>query len=267
MTPQRIHLLIFFLVLVIIAALFYFFFPVKTQAPEKSIQTGTTTLEAAFTYTTKTITEDNKDKFYSITSTYPVFSLSNAEAQKNLNDNIVLLVNQETGAYKSSFDGTANPGGQYGASTFALTFSIDANQTLKNILPIKFNEDFYSAGAAHPGATIVTANYDLTSGEPISLVSLFRPGSQYLDVLSSYSINALEDKLGADTSADTIAVGAGPKEDNFGTFLITDQGLLVIFNEYQVASYAAGEQEITIPYSSLKNILNPMGALRSKISQ
>lgn len=265
MTPHRTHLLIFLLVLVIIAALFYFFFPLKSQAPEKTSEVGTTTTETSFTYTTKTITEDNKEKFYSLKATYPVFSLSDAEVQKNLNDNVVLLVNQEISAYKTSFNQTSNPDGQYGTSNFVLTFEINANQVLKNILPVRFDESFYSAGAAHPGTSILTVNYDLNSGEPISLASLWRPGSGYLDIISSYSIDALESKLGTDTD-EMIRDGAGPKEENFEAFLLTDQGLLVIFNEYQVAAYAAGEQEITIPYSALQNILNPSGPLRSRIA-
>jgi hypothetical protein len=45
----------------------------------------------------------------------------------------------------------------------------------------------YLAGAAHPGTTLVTENFDLETGHAYSLAELFRPGVDYLDFLSDIS--------------------------------------------------------------------------------
>jgi hypothetical protein len=253
---RRSHIYIILLVLLVILALFYFLKTPKTIAPETTEQTATTSSgEVIFTYSTKTISEDNKDKSYSIRANYPVFALKDANVEKAVNNSVALFVQDEVSSAKSNFGDTNNPNGQNGQSTFSMSFSITTNQRLKDILPIKFDESFYSAGAAHPGDNIVTANYDLSTGQSISLASLFQPGSKYLETISSYSINALKNKLGSDADLTQIKTGAAPKSDNFQAFLITDQGLVIIFNEYQVAAYAAGEQEVTIPYSALSSIL------------
>jgi hypothetical protein len=42
--------------------------------------------------------------------------------------------------------------------------------------------------------------------------------------------------------------------------------LLITFDEYQVAPYAAGPQKVAIPYSELRALINPQGPL-GKLSQ
>jgi hypothetical protein len=37
--------------------------------------------------------------------------------------------------------------------------------------------------------------------------------------------------------------------------------LLITFDEYQVAAYAAGPQTVVVPYSELKGLIDPQGAL------
>lgn len=39
------------------------------------------------------------------------------------------------------------------------------------------------------------------------------------------------------------------------------KGLLITFNEYSIAPYPAGIQSVLIPYSELKSIAKPGGAL------
>jgi hypothetical protein len=53
--------------------------------------------------------------------------------------------------------------------------------------------------------------------------------------------------------------GAGPEENNYNLWNITEKGLLITFGVYQVGPFAAGQQEVMIPYASLKGILRPDG--------
>ncbi len=52
-----------------------------------------------------------------------------------------------------------------------------------------------------------------------------------------------------------IATGAGPKAENFDSWNITKTGILINFDPYQVAAYAAGPQDVLIPYEEIKSIL------------
>lgn len=44
-------------------------------------------------------------------------------------------------------------------------------------------------------------------------------------------------------------------------WVVTRDGLVFIFHEYQVASYADGEPKVLIPFASLRDVLDPRGAL------
>ena len=47
-------------------------------------------------------------------------------------------------------------------------------------------------------------------------------------------------------------------------FALTKDGLKFVYNPYEIAPYAMGQQEIVIPYSELKSLLKP-NALLTKI--
>ncbi len=36
---------------------------------------------------------------------------------------------------------------------------------------------------------------------------------------------------------------------------------MITFDEYQVADYSAGQQAVTVPYSALKDLIDPQGPL------
>jgi hypothetical protein len=58
-----------------------------------------------------------------------------------------------------------------------------------------------------------------------------------------------------------IKEGAGPKEINFQTFVLTKDFLLIKLGQYQVAAYTEGLFGVIIPYSSFKNNFNPDNAI------
>jgi hypothetical protein len=79
---------------------------------------------------------------------------------------------------------------------------------------------------------------------------LFVANSDYLEKISSKSRELLIKKLGT-SEKETIDAGTTVEQENFSVFEVTDNGLVVIFNPYQVAPYSAGIIEITIPWSQL----------------
>lgn len=133
------------------------------------------------------------------------------------------------------------------------------------------NRDFVSllfsfyeyTGGAHGNTGTAAFNYDLARGRLIKLGDLFKPGASYLRVISDYCISELQ-KLQVGTG-EWIAGGAGPKLENYGSWNVTPQGLRITFDAYQVASYAEGPQEVIVPYSLLKDLINPDGPLASFI--
>ena len=127
------------------------------------------------------------------------------------------------------------------------------------IWSLKFDFSGYADGAAHPYHYSLTYNYDLEQGKQISLEELFPADSDYLSALSSYCIAELSKRdIGFYGG---FQQGAEPTPDNYRNWNITADGLLVTFDEYQVAPYAAGPQVVSVPYSKLSTLINPNGPL------
>ncbi|KKT91358.1 MAG: hypothetical protein UW92_C0013G0007 [Candidatus Jorgensenbacteria bacterium GW2011_GWA2_45_13] len=128
------------------------------------------------------------------------------------------------------------------------------------LISIRFEPTTYTAGAAHPYSFTHAFNYDLRTGSIIrSPEGFFTPNSGYLDTISSYSINNLLEQFNNERDAiePMIRGGATPNSENYQNLLFTKSGLLIVFDPYQVAPYAAGISEVTIPYETIAGIMDP----------
>src|SRR5262249_42944716 len=123
-----------------------------------------------------------------------------------------------------------------------------------NAISILFGVSNYYAGAAHPNYYTFVLNYDLNKGQVLALADLFKPDSNYLKFISDFSLKSL--KKGG-VGGEGFLEGAAAKLENYKSWSLLPQGLLITFDPYQVASYAEGPQEVFIPSSALKQILKP----------
>ena len=125
---------------------------------------------------------------------------------------------------------------------------------------VKFDVMIFVDGAAHPGHYSITVNYDLGQGRELALDDLFLPNSNYLQVIADYCKAELSKR---DIGFQDVMFnsGADPKPENYQRWNISNDGLIVTFDEYQVAAYAAGPQTVTVPFSALQSVINPQGAL------
>jgi hypothetical protein len=123
-------------------------------------------------------------------------------------------------------------------------------------ISINFLQSVYYAGAAHPIPFSRTVNYDLTRDRTIELEDLFIDDAAYLEVISAYALEDLRQQGVLEWEE-----GASPAVENFNSWNITLEGLLFTFDPYQVAPYAAGFQEVLIPYSVLVDLLRDGGPI------
>ncbi|HEX8458104.1 MAG TPA: DUF3298 domain-containing protein [Pyrinomonadaceae bacterium] len=126
------------------------------------------------------------------------------------------------------------------------------------IISVFFYAYGYSWGAAHGYHYPLVLNYDLKRGRLLRLADLFRPGPKYLQTIADYCLCDLSRQL--DLPAEEIE-GAKPRPKNYRAWVLTPKGLVIIFEEYQVTSYAGGEPKVLIPYERLRGIINPRGVL------
>lgn len=122
-----------------------------------------------------------------------------------------------------------------------------------SVISVAFGNGVYSGGA-HPNSHSFTLNFDLKNGRKLMLGDLFLKNANYLNVISDYAIAELKTQ-GEYPDNEWIERGAAPLEENFRSWNITKEGLRINFDQYQVAPYVAGPQEVTIPYEKLRGVL------------
>lgn len=116
--------------------------------------------------------------------------------------------------------------------------------------------EVYIAGMAHPNHFNRVINYNLLESRPFQLKDLFLSEDQVLPIIAAYC----EDELRSKTEL-LFEEGVQPSAANFTNWVITEQGLLVVFDPYRVAPGAAGTLKVTVPWEILLDEINPQGPL------
>jgi hypothetical protein len=139
---------------------------------------------------------------------------------------------------------------------------IDSEVTLNtnDLVSILFTVSVFFRGAAHPNHESFVLNYQLDQARILQLADMFQPQSDYLERIAAYCIQELPQH--SDMLFENFAQeGAAPSAENYRFWNLTLQGVQISFDQYQVAPYVAGRQQITIPYAELRSIINPQGPL------
>jgi hypothetical protein len=218
------------------------------------------------------IREKNKKLKYEIDAEYPQLTGSVDPNFEKFNQTVRSLITRKVAEFKKEMtpspedepvtDAPSLPADESMGSDISIGYTVALAKD--DLISIEFTVSSYSSGAAHPNSYTEVVNFDLKNGKLLKLADLFRPGSKYLQTLSTYCVQALKKQAkaqGADTMLDDdwIQRGAGPELTNYDNWAITKKGLGITFDPYQVAAYAAGPQHVLAPYSALKEIIKPDG--------
>lgn len=134
------------------------------------------------------------------------------------------------------------------------------------LVSLLFSAEWYLRGAAHPYHTIHPYVFDKKLGKLVPVQDLFKPNSSYLDYVSSYARADLvqqskEGDAGFTYDEEMLKSGTEAVLENFRHALPLKEGLVFYFDEYQVAPYAAGSQQVVVPYGKLKAYVEPTSAI------
>jgi hypothetical protein len=216
----------------------------------------------------KVIKETNKQRHYSVDVEYPQVE-GDARFDK-FNKESRAMIMKDIAAFKSAATATENDYGtevpdeatnSYLDSSYEIRFATD------ELISIQFSSSDYSRGAAHPNSYTNVLNYDVKNGKKLTLADLFNAKSNYLKTISDYCIKDLKDQSKKNTDLilddEQIKSGASARADNFKSWTITKTGLAIVFDPYQVGPYAAGPQNVLVPYSALKDLIKSDGPVGS----
>lgn len=221
----------------------------------------------------KSVKETNKKLNYKIEVAYPEitapldnrFSKFNQEAKALATRSVAAFRKDRTDAAKEEAEAEAAEPSTLSELTSDL--SGDYTIVLANdaLLSVRFDISQFTGGA-HGTSSSSVLNYDVKSGKLLKLADVFKPGAKYVPVLSAYCVKDLKKQSGSNNNIlpdESIQEGAGPDAKNFGSWTISKKGLMITFDAYLVGPYVAGPQYVLIPYSVLKDLLNPDGPLKA----
>lgn len=213
------------------------------------------------TFITKETSDSNSTLKYLIVLSYPeLIHYDNDIIQKKINNSISVKLNEIIELFKIEqeymFSDTANMNLPENFDDFEsrksyLMIIYEILNNDRDLMSVIFNVEQYNAFAAHPISYHKTLNFDMKSGEEITL-SKFIPESDstFIDRVSEISY----DKIMKLNLSDSVWVRNGllPLWDNFKNYNITRKSLILTFDIYQVAPYSSGPVRISIPWESLQ---------------
>lgn len=190
---------------------------------------------------------------YKVTLTYPQIEGANTLRIRRLNKYIERLA-------KDNYQWLLNPSpkdlhyfkhGPHPQAFNSTSLDYEVVLATDSFLSIYFECYTYGIGAAHSVQTSYVVNYDLGSDRLVKLSEIFKPGSDYLELISKICTEQLSHReYGNFLFGDELT--ASPK--NFESWNVTANGIRFNFDACRVLACAAGAQTVEIPFSALRPV-------------
>jgi hypothetical protein len=212
----------------------------------------------------KQIKETNKKLMYEIAAQYPQLTGGNNPNFEKFNQVTRASITKEVTEFRKEMtpkegEEEPRPEGSMGSS---LNVSYNVALAQDDLMSVAFEVGSYYQGAAHPNSYTEVLNYDLKNGRLLKLSDLFKPDAKFIQAIATYCIADLKKQSGdKGLTNEEIEKGAAASPKNYQSWTITRRGLGINFDSYQVGPYAAGPQFVLVPYSALKDLINPEGPI------
>lgn len=134
-------------------------------------------------------------------------------------------------------------------------FSAKARYRSKHLTVLELNTWQYYTGAAHGIAATQFLNWDNNTRKVLGMADILQPGAhgRYQQALQAAHGRWLASN--PDAQQDPAAYDRlWPFQPN-ENFALTDAGLVVKYNSYEIAPYSSGQPELLIPYTELQGVL------------
>lgn len=176
---------------------------------------------------------------------YPKFTLSDKIIQKNLNNAVQKMVN---GMYEDNVNYMLNATKEF-SPPFSKSVSYKLNFKItfwgRRYVSILFSDNAFLCGA-HADGNDHTLNFDMKRGKVLRLSDLFSNGTDYISELSE-----IVKKSALSETGGNFPFFKSIKPDQDFVFL-SDDTLLLIFQEYEYTPYSLGRPKIYVDISRLK---------------
>jgi len=212
--------------LVLLAGVAYLLWSQTPQPPD--VVTVSTSTPA----TKQTVSEvHDENAEYKIDARYPQFGIPAVDVK------VKATVEKAMAEFKEY---PANPP-EFGLPKNEQTITFDTVYKGSDVISAELFISEYTGGA-HPNTVIIGINVDPVTGKELSLNDALALVGKTLEQVARESLIKLTAELGDDI---IFPEGASAKKENYSTFLVSKDMVTFVFNNYQVAPYAAGQQYVT----------------------
>ncbi len=189
---------------------------------------------------------------------YPVFYGKDAIIAETMNQNMVGILESIMGN-GSPFDTVVDA--SVATSQIDRTLTVDYSMvTVNNLLNIDVEGYWYGFGAAHPNSFILSYYMDITTGKQYVLSDLFLDDVDWRTELAKL----IDKQFMKDPEAFFLFMDKNtPEKERLEEFYredyyaaITEDGLQVYYQQYEIAPYAAGFPTFMMPYDELLPLIN-----------
>jgi Protein of unknown function (DUF3298) len=138
--------------------------------------------------------------------------------------------------------------------TEALGISFRVYYSDRRLISLRLTHQVMAVGQMHPIDYYETINYDLLQRRPLCESDLFKSG--YPKVLSTFTRAHLKKIYEMDYAKDDVLrAGTEAKRRNFLNWNVVPEGLLISFDDYQIAPHSFGQLELIVPYAELRTVM------------
>jgi hypothetical protein len=133
--------------------------------------------------------------------------------------------------------------------------SVEISLLTDTLISLRSSAEIFTGGA-HGAYGTYFINIRPLTGKVIALSDIFKPG--YKKALQDIGETVFRKSLGLADSVSLAEEGFEFPQDKFklnDNFGLSTQGIIFIFNIYEIAPYVLGAQEILIPYNKIKDLL------------
>jgi hypothetical protein len=121
------------------------------------------------------------------------------------------------------------------------------------------------SSARGPETSVETLNFDLSTGQRMTLDDVFIDATSAISILSGLAPGMLKAELGTAYVESLVDEGTSPLLNNYNNWAITRTGLRITFNQFQVASSGPALPSIVVPWSALRSIMNTTGPVADMV--
>jgi len=170
------------------------------------------------------------------------------EIVEKVNQAILRKAKLDLASFRADWDGFVRTAPEHTRKHLHYWMSYAVKLNREKLLSLTI-EEYYYTGGAHGDGRVWGLSFDLESGRSIKLADVFKPGADFHGRLESLIRSEIARRGLTKYWFD------GIKNDQ--QFYLTEEGLVIYFQPYEIAPWVYGVPRFIVSYQELSDILNP----------